>query len=144
MLALLAAAILYVHPATVDHVIDGDTIAVTIPDWPLPRRRTAIRIYGLDTPEHMRPPAQAACEVALGVAAMDFARTLVKPGQVVTYSWSGHREKYGRELGSVTLPDGRDWATTMIAAGLGRAYGQDGNLHKATWCADPAPAEPPH
>ena len=136
MLAFLAAALVY-H-ATVIHGVDGDTLRVAIHGWPKPVNPIDVRVVGIDTPEHMRPPAQSDCEVGLGLKAALYARGLVKPGDTVTLTWSGHHEKYGRFLGAVTLPDGRDWAATMIAAGLGRAYGVDGDLHKAPWCADPA------
>lgn len=137
MIALLAAALVY-H-ATVIHGVDGDTLRVHVKGFPAPFDPIDVRIYGMDTPEHIRPPAQSDCEVTLGLKAAVFARALVKPGDQVTVTWSQKHDKYGRLLGSVTLPDGRDWAATMIAAGFGRPYGTDGNLHKAAWCADPAP-----
>lgn len=135
MLAALAAAIVY-H-ATVLKVVDGDTLRIHVQGWPAPFDPIDVRVYGVDAPEHVRPPAQAACEVVLGLKASAYARALVKPGQPITVAWQGVHDKYGRLLGSVTLPDGRDWASTMITAGMGRAYGTTGSLHKAPWCADP-------
>jgi endonuclease YncB( thermonuclease family) len=143
MLALFAAAIVY-H-ATVVHAVDGDTLRVHVAHFPAPFDPIDVRIFGVDTPEHVKPPAQTDCEVTLGLKAAVFARTLVKPGDAITVTWSRKHDKYGRLLGSVTLPDGRDWASVMIAAGLGRPYGQDGDLHKAAWCHDAPPAQdPPH
>lgn len=138
MLAVLAAVVVY-HGAVLK-VIDGDTIKVHVRGFPAAFDPIDVRVYGLDTPEHLRPPAQADCEVTMGLQASVFARSLVKPGDriAVTYT-KGRNDKYGRLLGTVTLPDGRDWTATMIAAGMGRPYGADGNLHKALWCADPAP-----
>jgi len=143
MLMILAAATIAYH-ATVLKVIDGDTITVHVPGWPAPFDPIGVRIYGLDAPEHQKPPAQTVCEVAMGLDAQAFARTLVKPGQSVTVTYTkGVNDKYGRLLGRVTLPDGRDWSAVMIGAGMARPYGEDGNLHKAPWCADPPPADPP-
>lgn len=134
MLALLAAAVI-AYQGTVVGVTDGDTLKVRVDGWPAPFNPIAVRVYGLDTPEHVRPPAKSRCEVALGLKARAYARALVAPGQTVTVSYTvGRHDKYGRLLGQVTLPDGRDWAGTMIGAGMGRAYGLDGKLTKARWC----------
>lgn len=141
MISALFAAVIVYH-GTVIRDVDGDTLRVSIPRWPAPFTPIDVRIFGIDTPEHVKPPAQADCEVTLGLKAAVFARALVKPGDTVAITWrrANPHDKYGRLLGSVTLPDGRDWAATMIAAGLGRPYGADGNLHKAPWCADPTPS----
>lgn len=139
--AILALA---VYQGTVVKAIDGDTLKVSIKGWPAPFTPIDVRVYGLDTPEHIMPPAQTVCEVALGKAAAIYARQLVKAGDRIKVTWDpAHRDKYGRLLGKVTLADGRDWAATMITAGLGRPYGDDGNLHKATWCSD-SEQEIPH
>lgn len=132
MLALLVAAIVY--QATVVNAVDGDTLRVKVDGWPAPFTPIDVRVYGVDTPEHRMPPAQAACEVELGQRAADYAKSLIKPGDVVRVTWVGRREKWGRLLATVTLPDGRDWAQTMVAGGYARPYGQDGNLHKQPWC----------
>lgn len=129
-----------IYHATVLEVIDGDTLKVRVPGWPLPFDPIDVRIQGIDTPEHVRPPAQTACEVKLGLAARDFARTLVVPGQMITVTWSGVHDKYGRLLGRVTLPDGRDLGRTLVAANQARPYGGDAGLHKAPWCDDAAKA----
>jgi endonuclease YncB( thermonuclease family) len=146
MLAALLAAVVY-H-GTVIHAVDGDTLRISVPRWPAPFTPIDVRVYGIDAPEHVAPPAQSACEVVLGLKASLFAHTLVKPGDKVSITWSpAHpHDKYGRLLGAVTLADGRDWAATMISGGFARPYGADGNLHKAPWCSDAPPAaeDPPH
>lgn len=51
-----------------------------------------------------------------GKTAAAFAQTLVGPGtwvEVVSYGL----DDFGRTLGAVTLPDGRDWAAVMTEAG---------------------------
>lgn len=133
--ALLAASIAY--PATVVRPIDGDTLKVHIAGFPAAFDPIAVRVYGLDTPEQRRPPAQAACEVPKGLAAAAFAKTLIKPGDAVTVIYTpGLNDKYRRLLARVTLADGRDWATVMISGNHGRPYGATGGLHKAPWCKD--------
>lgn len=132
MLAILVAAVVY--QVTAVKVIDGDTLKVHVAGWPAPFDPIDVRIYGVDAPEHQKPPAQTKCEVALGLKASAFAKTLVVPGEALSVTWSGKHDKYGRLLGSVTLPDGRDWAQVMIASKLGRPYGADGRLRKARWC----------
>lgn len=138
MLNLVLAAALIAYPATVVKAVDGDTIKVNIADWPAPFTPIDIRIKGVDTPEHVKPPAKKLCEVKKGVAAMLFARTLVAAGDHVTITWLvGDHDKYGRLLGAVTLPDGSDWGTKMIAGGYARAYGVTtgpGALTKKPWC----------
>ena len=142
MIGAIFAAVIY--QGTVVKTIDGDTLKVEIKGWPAPFTPIDVRVYGLDTPEHIMPPAQTMCEVALGKAAAGFAAQLVKAGDKIKITWDpAHKDKYGRLLGKVTLADGRDWATTLITAGFGRTYGDDGNLHKATWCAD-SEQEIPH
>jgi len=151
MLAILAAAILaqpavvarrapdparaFVYQATVLKVVDGDTLRVTVVGWPDPFTPIDVRVAGLDTPESRRPPAKAACEVALGEAAKSYAKALAAPGQTVRLTYvAGRNDKYRRLLADVTLPDGRDWAGVMIGAGYGRAYGLDHSLTKSAWC----------
>lgn len=125
------------YQATVVKVIDGDTLKVRVAGFPAPFDPIDVRVWGIDTPEHRRPPAQAQCEVALGVKAAEFAQALIKPGVKVTVTYRlGVNDKYGRLLGSVTLSDGRDYGGLLIAKHLARPYGADGNLHKTAWCAD--------
>jgi endonuclease YncB( thermonuclease family) len=135
MIGVVLAAVIY--QGTVVKTIDGDTLKVAIKGFPAPFNPIDVRVYGLDTPEHIMPPAQTVCEVALGKAAAGFAAQLVKVGDKVKITWDpAHKDKFGRLLGRVTLSDGRDWANTMIVAGFGRSYGEDGNLHKSLWCSD--------
>lgn len=134
MLALtLAAALATIdYPATVVSVVDGDTLRVTVAGWPAPFDPVAVRVVGIDTPESRRPPAKCAGELRLGGEAKAFAKRLLRKGdQVVVHYTQGARDKYGRLLASVTLPDGSDFAGRQIAAGLARPY--DGG-RKSSWC----------
>lgn len=53
----------------------------------------------------------------LGRDARAYARALVGPGARLAVV-SFHLDAFGRSLGAVTLPDGRDWATVMTDAGF--------------------------
>lgn len=143
MIGLFLAAALAITPyqATVVRVVDGDTVLVEVPAWAAtPFHRMSVRVVGIDTPERRRPPAKCAAEVKLGLAASAFAHTLVEPGAAVTIGYVGLDKYGGRIDATLTLPDGRDWGATMIAQGLARPYGLNGNLHKSSWCkASPAP-----
>ncbi len=124
------------YKGTVGHVIDGDSFTLVIKGWPAYFSPWEVRVQGIDTPEHEFPPAQCIEETALGKQATVVAKTLLKPGDLVTVIWDGKsREKYGRLLGAVRLADGRDYGALMIAAGVARAY--NGGF-KAPWVAAPA------
>lgn len=128
----LAAAASILYPATVVSAIDGDTIKVVVADWPAPFTPVDVRIKGIDTPEHIKPPAKKVCEVKKGVAAMVYARTLVKAGDRVVITWTtGDHDKYGRLLGTVALADGSDWGQRMISGGYAVAYAGGA---KKPWC----------
>jgi endonuclease YncB( thermonuclease family) len=117
--------------AVVLKVIDGDTLGVDVPAWAgTPFHEWSVRIAEIDTPEKARPPAKCRSEVALGQAASAFAKTLLKAGDRVVLVYTGH-DKYFRLDGRVILPDGRDFAATMIAAGCAAPY--DGGK-KRSWC----------
>lgn len=125
-------------------VIDGDTIIVGEQCTRLlPGRLMRVRVRGIDTPESRQPPAKCEAEVAAGKAATAFARSLVQPGDEITVSNVGVDKYMCRVVASVTLPDGRDLANVLIAAGHARPYGEDGNLTKKSWCPAPASRKKP-
>lgn len=130
---LTAAAAIVAFPATVVKVVDGDTLKVHVAGFPAPFDPIDVRVEGIDTPEHVKPPAKKVCEVKMGKAAMAYALTFVKAGDQVVIDWTvGHHDKYGRLLGTVTrLPDGADWGQALVAAKMARSY--DGGT-KLPWC----------
>jgi endonuclease YncB( thermonuclease family) len=104
--------------ATVVNVVDGDTCDVDLStdvgfeSTSVQRRR--IRILGVDTPEVSTPE---------GKVARDYARTRWTGVEVVVTVVKF--DKYGgRHDGRITAaaPGGVDWATDIIAAGLGKPY----------------------
>ncbi len=90
-------------------VKDGDTIVVLI-DNHIPVK---VRLHGIDAPEIKQP---------FGKAAKRYASTLVYH-RIVTVREEG-TDKYGRTLGEVTLPDGRDFSEEMLRAGYAWQYKQ--------------------
>jgi endonuclease YncB( thermonuclease family) len=130
---LLAAKILAVYPATVVKMEDGDTVKVSIPAFQnTPFYILSVRIHGIDTPESSKAHAKCPAEITAGKVASQYAKTLVKPGDHVTVGYMGVDKYGGRILGSITLDDGRDWATTLLSKGYANPY--DGKT-KADWCA---------
>lgn len=108
------------YPARCVRIVDGDTLMLDIDlgfdhmisseDW-RGNPRLSCRIYGINAPER---------STAAGKAAIVFAQTLIKYGdlcQVFSHGW----DKYGGRFdGTVTLADGRDFAKTMLDAGKAR------------------------
>jgi micrococcal nuclease len=90
-------------------VKDGDTIVVLV-DNHIPVK---VRLQSIDAPELKQP---------FGKAAKRYASTLVYH-RTVTVLEEG-TDKYGRTLGEVTLPDGRDFSEEMLRAGYAWHYKQ--------------------
>jgi micrococcal nuclease len=90
-------------------VKDGDTIVVLV-DNHIPVK---VRLHGIDAPELKQP---------FGKAAKRYASTLVFH-RLITVREEG-TDKYGRTLGEVTLPDGRDFSEEMLRAGYAWQYKQ--------------------
>lgn len=98
--------------------LDGDTAILDVSflfcDVPITILQHA-RIFGINAPEvHSTSPA----EKASGLAAKSFALEIAPAGSQATVSppdgkW---RDKYGRLLTILTLPDGRDFAKSMVDA----------------------------
>lgn len=118
---------------TVLAVKDGDTLAVRIENCrPAFLCETALRLEGGDTPEKRKPAP--ACEIERGLAATEFAQTLVQPGQRLSGRILGPDKFGNRWLARVQLPDGRDLMQVMIDAGHAREYHGE---RKQPWCSDP-------
>jgi len=101
---------------TVVKVVDGDTIEVELPD-----RIEKVRLIGVDTPEMGRK--DRAVE-HLAVEATAFTRKLAD-GKRVRLEKDPHgdtRDRYGRALRYVYLPDERMLNAVIISEGYGHAY----------------------
>lgn len=87
---------------TVDRVVDGDTIKVTVDGY-----QVSVRLIGINTPETVKPDSPVEC---FGPEASAFAESLLD-GQPITLeldSTQGYYDKYDRLLAYVwrVQPDG--------------------------------------
>ncbi|MCX7760205.1 MAG: thermonuclease family protein [Hydrogenothermaceae bacterium] len=112
-----------VKEATVVRVIDGDTIVVNIDGM-----EEKVRLIGVDTPESRVNKRATVQErelnkdvetiVDLGKQAKEFTKSLVKPGMKVYLEFDVQpRDKYGRLLAYLYLPDGRMLNKEIICNG---------------------------
>jgi len=99
-------------------VTDGDSITVLIG-----REQVRVRLYGIDCPERAQ---------AFGTRARQFTGELAF-GNVVTVRVRD-TDRYGRAVGEVLLPDGRNLNHELVQAGLAWWYRQyargDGTLER--------------
>jgi micrococcal nuclease len=107
--------------ATVDHVIDGDTIVVVFNG-----QKEHVRLIGVDTPESrmnkrvekQKELGDAEKVIELGQKAKEFTKSLVKPGDKVYLEFDvQQRDRYGRLLAYVYLKDGRMLNKEIICNG---------------------------
>lgn len=101
---------------TVIKVVDGDTLSVSIGG-----KSETIRIIGINTPETVDPRKPVEC---FGQEASAKAHELLD-GKSVTLeadATQGERDKYGRLLRYVFLPDGSDFGKAMISGGFAYEY----------------------
>ncbi len=105
------------YPGVVRDWHDGDTchvdldlgFAVIEAAYDLDAKpRLSCRVFGINAPE---------LSTDAGKVALAFAKTLCPPGTRVLVLSRGWDKYGGRFDGQITLPDGRDYATVMIAAG---------------------------
>ena len=103
-------------PATVSRVIDGDTVVVSADlGWHI-SLTSSVRLYGVDCPE---------LNTDEGKVARDFVKDLLPDGTPITlvsHKLLGATDKYGRVLGSITLPNGRDLSTVLLETGNAVPY----------------------
>jgi len=101
---------------SVSHFVDGDTIAVTMSG-----KEEKVRFIGVDTPETHKPNTPVQC---YGPAAAAFTKNTIgqHPVRLVSDSLSTDRDRYGRLLRYVYLPDGTNLDQKLIAEGYGFYY----------------------
>jgi len=112
---------------TVCRVVDGDTIDLDSPDGQ--HSTTRVRLWGVDTPETVKEntPVQH-----FGPEASRFTKSLVLEQTVrVELEPTQTRDKYGRLLAYVYLPDGRMLNRVLVAEGYGYADPRYEHTHKA-------------
>jgi micrococcal nuclease len=110
--------------ATVDHVVDGDTLDVRVDG-----RFERVRTVQIDAPESsaLRFGRADRC----GAPAKAYAETLTSPGATVWLEFSGRdrHDRYGRVLALVHLggPAGETWQQRMVRAGWAEVLVYRGN-----------------
>lgn len=106
--------------ATVAYVIDGDTIAVTLPDDSGDPQR--VRLLGINTPEVSRGDSPGECG---GEEATTQLEEMLPEGATVrlaTDSRADDADRYERLLRYVELEDGTDAGHALIEQGLAVAW----------------------
>ncbi len=100
----------------VSQFVDGDTIAVDMNG-----HSEKVRFIGVDTPETHKPNTPVQC---YGPAAAAFTKATIGNGRVrlVSDSLSTDRDRYGRLLRYVYLPDGTNLDELLIRSGYGFYY----------------------
>lgn len=105
--------------ATVLHAVDGDTIKISIDG-----REDTVRLIGVDTPETVHPNKPVEF---FGREASAFTHRMAD-GKTVRLEFdqasaaTKHRDRYGRLLAYVFLPDGTLLNSEIIRQGYGHAY----------------------
>ena len=90
---------------TVVRVVDGDTVVL--------RSAGKSRLIGVDTPEVFGSPG------CFGEEAAEFARRTLRPGMPVKVARDAEpRDRYGRSLIYLTLPDGRSFNELLVDEGF--------------------------
>jgi micrococcal nuclease len=110
----------------VSKVVDGDTVDVGDDHGTTVR----VRVLGIDTPETKDPRTPVQC---WGPEASAYA-TQILLGQhvtVVTDPSQDLRDRYGRLLAYLYLPDGQNYSIAAAAAGTARAYTYDTPVQEA-------------
>jgi micrococcal nuclease len=100
----------------ISHFVDGDTIAVAMNG-----QVEKVRLIGVDTPETHKPNTPVQC---YGPAAAAYTKTRIGQQRVrlVADALSTDRDRYGRLLRYVYLPDGTNLDEALIQNGYGFYY----------------------
>ncbi len=108
--------------ATVVNAVDGDTVKVR-----LNGQKETVRLIGIDTPETRDPRVGVECG---GPAASENAKRLLPAGKEVKLVFDtsqDRRDRYGRLLAYVDLPDGKSFQEQQLSAGLAKVYVYQGS-----------------
>lgn len=110
-------AFVWSYPAVVDRVVDGDTLDCHVQFSAMEEAHGVnVRVQGINAVE---------LRTTFGKEALAFAATMAPPGTAVTLIHN-KRDKFGRLLAHVILPDGSDLGTHLLTA-----LASDGVTHLA-------------
>lgn len=113
--------------ATVERVVDGDTLEVRAQIWLGQEVRVLARVAGIDTPELA---GDCRLERALAARARDFVQRFASSGAVILRDIK--QDKYGgRVVALVSDAQNRDLSGALIEAGLARRYAGG---KRGGWC----------
>lgn len=113
--------------ATVEKVIDGDTIAVKAHIWVGQDVSVLVRVAGVDTPELS---GRCARERNKAKAARKFVSRIISGKKILLENI--RQGKYaGRVIAHVTTPNGESLTKTLLETGHGRPYKK---RRKNIWC----------
>lgn len=117
---------------TVTDVVDGDTIIIDAPDALNNEPDTRVRLIGVDTPETKHPMLPV---MYYGPEASEFATemTLDKEVTLLLDTITDERDRYGRLLAYVVLPDDTVLNEELIRNGFGYAYLSFPHTHSAEY-----------
>jgi endonuclease YncB( thermonuclease family) len=105
---VVPAGFTWTFPARIIRWVDGDSAWVDIARTSLEELHgIEVRIDGINAVE---------LKTAFGPEAKAFMESLAPAGAAVMLVERNHREKYGRELARVLLPDGRDLGIEILTA----------------------------
>jgi micrococcal nuclease len=115
--------------ARVERVVDGDTFVALRAG-----RRLRVRLIGVDAPESVRPGTPVECHARAAARTLE---RLLPPGESVlaAYQPGGRRDRYGRELWDVWLPDGRFVQAALVRRGAAEARADPPHTGHADWLA---------
>lgn len=120
------------HPATVERVIDGDTLAVEVRVWPGLLWHGSVRLRGVDTPEKGHR-AQCDRERELALRAQAIAEAWVRGARYEVALSNVELDKFGgRVVADVVTGTGGDLGAALKAAGVAVPY--TGRGPKGKWC----------
>lgn len=122
-------------------VADGDTVKVAIGD-----QEIFVRLLGLDAAETIQSKALKRRahehgrdiyeEAAAGDVATAFARHILPKDCIINLEHDGAeaaKDRYGRLLAYIRLPDGTDFSATMLSMGMARAQRRYDYLRKVQY-----------
>ncbi len=99
--------------ATVERVVDGDTVRVRAQIWLGQEVSVSVRVGGIDAPELFRPKCTA--EKARAYAAKDFVIDFL--GEEAVQLFNIEPDKYGgRVVADLVNADGENLATALVGA----------------------------
>lgn len=110
------------QPATVNRIIDGDTLEVTVDGT-----TETVRLYGIDAPEARQGSQPEPCSAE----ATKQMETLLPAGAgILLLPDERERDRYGRLLRYVFTPGGISLDAQMVHVGLAHAWRSDGSFKK--------------